>query len=155
MTNLPAQMLLDPQSHLGLIPALAQIHSDCVISDGTLATFRPDPKTGKMNMPALEAFWEKMIAEVVSGQREIVLQFASASSENATGGLELAGYASLYMPFSETGPFRSFVEKLMVSPRHRRKGIARRVMQRIEEVAEERNRGLVVSLCPSFLGRFA
>lgn len=49
------------------------------------------------------------------------------------------------MPASETGPFRSFVEKLMVSPEHRRKGYARNLMEGLEELAGERGRGLVVS----------
>jgi GNAT superfamily N-acetyltransferase len=144
MKDLPAPMLFDAGLHAGLIPSIAQIHADCVICDGTLATFLPDPTTGQMNMEALEAFWRKTAAEAASDQREIVLQFAYKTNDGDE--LELAGYASLFMPFAETGPFRSHVEKLMVSPKHRRKGIARVVMRRIEELAEERNRGLIVSL---------
>jgi GNAT superfamily N-acetyltransferase len=140
---LPDPILFDPELHQDLIPIIAQIHADCVTHDGTLATFLPDATTGQMNMNALEAFWRKMAAEVTSGQREIVMQFAHKTIEEDS--LELAGYASLYMPFSETGPFRSIVEKLMVSPKQRRKGIARVVMKRIETLAEERNRGLIVS----------
>jgi ribosomal protein S18 acetylase RimI-like enzyme len=49
------------------------------------------------------------------------------------------------MPVTETGPFRGEVNKLMVSPRHRRRGIARRVMGLLEEVARERGRHLLVS----------
>jgi GNAT superfamily N-acetyltransferase len=143
MQNLPAPMLFDPKVHQDLIPSLVQIHVDCVVHDGTLATFLPDPTTGQMDMEALKAFWRQMGAEVTSGQREIVLQFANKNVNE--DGLELAGFASLYMPFSQTGAFRSVVEKLMVSPSHRRKGIARAVMKRIEDVAEERNRGLIVS----------
>lgn len=144
MQNLPAPMLFDPKVHQDLIPSLVQIHVDCVIHDGTLATFLPDPMTGQMDMEAIKTFWRQMGVEVSSGQREIVLQFANKNSDD--DGLELAGFASLYMPFSQTGAFRSIVEKLMVSPRHRRKGIARAVMKRIEDVAEERKRGLIVSI---------
>jgi GNAT superfamily N-acetyltransferase len=53
----------------------------------------------------------------------------------------------LYMPVTETGPFRSEVEKLMVSPNHRFKGIARRLMAKLEDEAKARDRWLVVS-CP-------
>lgn len=49
------------------------------------------------------------------------------------------------MPVTETGPFRGEVEKLMVSPRHRLKGVARRLMDKLEAVARERHRELLVS----------
>lgn len=54
------------------------------------------------------------------------------------------GYVCLMMPASETGPFRGEVNKLMVSPRHRRKGVARRVMEKLEEVGRERGRTLLI-----------
>ena len=63
----------------------------------------------------------------------------------ATGHQELAGYVMLAMPESETGPFRGGVEKLLVSPRWREKGVARRVMVMLEELAKKEGRGLLVS----------
>jgi ribosomal protein S18 acetylase RimI-like enzyme len=56
---------------------------------------------------------------VVSGK--IIIQMAE---NQITGKLELAGYVMLGMPVTETGPFRGKVEKLLVAPEHRRKGIA-------------------------------
>ena len=44
------------------------------------------------------------------------------------------------MPSVETGPFRGEVEKLLVSPRFRKVGVARRVMEKLEEVAKEKGR---------------
>jgi len=61
-----------------------------------------------------------------------------------TGKEELAGYVMLAMPESETGPFRGGVEKLFVSPRWREKGVARRVMGMLEEVAKKEGRGLLM-----------
>lgn len=49
--------------------------------------------------------------------------------------LEVSGVVSLSTPFSQTGPFRAIVEKLLVSPFHRRKGIARLMMAKLESVA--------------------
>lgn len=57
---------------------------------------------------------------------------------------QLAGYVMLDKPESETGPWRGGVEKLLVSPRWRERGIARRVMEKLEEVAVSENRGLLV-----------
>ncbi|KAK5119204.1 hypothetical protein LTR85_007818 [Meristemomyces frigidus] len=72
--------------------------------------------------------WLTNSSQVESGTRFIVLQ---------ASGTELAGYVSLYMKPSETGPFRSSVEKLMFSSRHRRRGVAWRVMGLLEAVAKE------------------
>lgn len=58
---------------------------------------------------------------------------------------ELAGYVFLEKPFSETGPFRASVQKLLVSPKYRRRGIARILMAKLEEVAREEGRTLIVS----------
>jgi len=49
------------------------------------------------------------------------------------------------MPFAETGPFRGVVEKLLVSPAWRKKGIARALMKKLEEVAQKEGRSLLVS----------
>lgn len=49
--------------------------------------------------------------------------------------LEIAGLVSLATPYSETGPFRGLIEKLFTSPLHRRKGVARQVMAKLEQVA--------------------
>ncbi|EHY53226.1 hypothetical protein ABEF92_001621 [Exophiala dermatitidis] len=49
--------------------------------------------------------------------------------------LEVSGVVSLSTSTSQTGPFRALVEKLFVSPLHRRKGIARVIMSKLEQVA--------------------
>jgi GNAT superfamily N-acetyltransferase len=136
---LPAAVLYDSSKHAGIIAQLAQIHADCVTTDGTLATFLPDSE-GRMSLPKLEEYWKSRVAQVQDGSRDIILQFADDNED------ELMGYVSLWMPPSETGPFRSEVEKLMVSPKHRYKGVARRVMAKLEEVAKKKDRGLLVSI---------
>lgn len=68
-----------------------------------------------------------------------------------TGKLELAGYVMLGMPVTETGPFRGKVEKLLVAPEHRRKGIANGLMAKLEEVARAEKRTLLVSLFKLYL----
>lgn len=87
----------------------------------------------------LLAYWQSRSEDVKRGLRFIVLQLTDLE------GAEVAGYVCLYMPPSETGPFRGEVEKLMVSPDHRFKGVARRVMGKLESEAVERGRWLMVS----------
>ncbi|KIW64552.1 hypothetical protein PV04_09477 [Phialophora macrospora] len=54
--------------------------------------------------------------------------------------LEISGVVSLETPFSQTGPFRAVVQKLFVHPLHRRQGIARKLMARLETVALDHGR---------------
>jgi len=59
---------------------------------------------------------------------------------NTEAELEVAGVVSLSMPSSETGPFRALVQKLFVSPFHRRRGIATQLLTELERQALERGR---------------
>jgi len=62
-----------------------------------------------------------------------------------TGEEEVAGYAMLSMPASQTIVFVATVEKLLVPPEYRNKGIAKRMMAELEEVARKDGRLLLVS----------
>ena len=137
---LPPVVLFDPDVHSTpeIIAQMAQIHADCVLQDGTHATFLPDPSTGEMDMPKLRGFWEATTAETRTPHRVIALQFSTDAQT------ELIGFGGLHMPHWQTGPFRSQVQKLLVHPGHRRKGAARRVMAALESVAVERDAGLIV-----------
>ena len=134
---LPPARLFDPAKDQQLIHQLAQIYADCIITDHTTANFLPPLEQSK-----LVNYWLSKSAQVEQGEREIIMQTAPRKSVNAEE--ELLGYVSLYMPPSETGPFRGRIEKLLVSPKHRQKGVARRVMEKLEEVAIARGRGLLV-----------
>lgn len=139
--TLPPPRLFNPMKDLQLLPQFAQIHTDCITHDHQLATFLPPLEKGKM-----EAYWGKIAGRVSSGEVDIVIQFAETSDSDGAE-KEVAGYVCLMMPPTETGPFRASVEKLMVSPRHRRKGIAKRVMGVLEDVARSKHRELLVSRC--------
>lgn len=58
----------------------------------------------------------------------------------------VAGVCMLSTPMSETGPHRGFVEKFMVDPVFRGKGVGSRIMRMTEKVAEEKRAWLLVSL---------
>ncbi|PVH82617.1 acetyltransferase [Cadophora sp. DSE1049] len=130
-------ILYDPTKHAHLIPSLASLHAECITSPPyTIASFLPP-----LSLPRMEAWWTARAAEVAAGSRHIIMQLARNPE---TGKEEVAGYVMLAMPESETGPFRGGVEKLLVSPRWRERGIARRVMRVLEDVANREGRGLLM-----------
>lgn len=137
--TLPPPRLFNPVSDANLLPQLAQIHADCITNDNQLATFLPP-----LSHLRMLDYWRELSSDVEKGRTAVVLQFAEAEFADVEEG-EVAGYVCLMMPVTETGPFRGEVNKLMVSPKHRRKGVARRVMGLLEDVAREKGRHLLVS----------
>ncbi|KAF2724317.1 acyl-CoA N-acyltransferase [Polychaeton citri CBS 116435] len=144
-SKLPNPILYNPDKHVHLIPQLARIHGDCITTDGTLATFLPPLSTSK-----IIDFWTSYAASCSSSTdtttgRLIVLQLSSSSTPSGTDqNDEVLGYVSLSMPETETGPFRSEVLKLLVSPTARKMGVARRVMGALESDARNRGRELLM-----------
>jgi GNAT superfamily N-acetyltransferase len=130
--------IFDPTKHLHLLPQFLDIHQACITQDFTLAVFLPHLRNDEMLR-----WWEARVDEVRTGTRRII--FATKSPPD---GLEsvVAGIVSLSMPLAETGPFRGIVEKLLVSPRFRRRGVATTLMLKLEEVARAEGRPLLVSL---------
>jgi GNAT superfamily N-acetyltransferase len=127
----------NPKSHSHLIPQFVKIHQQCITSAPyTIATFLPPLDTTTMHK-----WWEARVQEAIEDNRTIIIQFAR---NETTGEEELAGYVMLGKPFSHTGPFRGIVEKLLVSPDHRRKGIAKRLMGKLESIAREVGRTMLV-----------
>lgn len=59
---------------------------------------------------------------------------------------QVVGAVVLHKPIAETGPFRADVLKLFISPDHRRKGLAKKLMVKLEEVARREGRTLLA--CP-------
>lgn len=103
-------ILYSPFQHAHLIPELVRVHAACITSPPyTTATFRP-PLSGKMDK--MTAFWTARAEEVAAGSRLIAMQMGRTEE----GKEELAGFVSLLLPESETGPYRGSVEKLLVDP---------------------------------------
>lgn len=154
------RLFTDSEAHL--IPYLAAIHANCITADHAIVTFLPP-----INHDRLLQFWKDCIAEVRAGTRAILLLFddsessdppvsvgpaaaapgnPGATSGKTLDGLHLMGVVMLSMPFSETGSFRGWVEKLLVSPKFRRRGGARALMGALEREALSRGKTLLV--CP-------
>ncbi|KAJ7351221.1 hypothetical protein DFH08DRAFT_935015 [Mycena albidolilacea] len=64
-------------------------------------------------------------------------------SEATDGAEQPAGFVILYRPLIEPSPFRGTVEKLLVSPKFHRRGLARKLMEKLEEEAKARTQTLL------------
>ncbi|KAJ7153058.1 acetyltransferase [Mycena crocata] len=129
-------IVFDPANpeHLALIPDFADIHIACIETDHTIATFTPP-----LNREVIIDWWKERVVDAAKGSRIIFMSFA----EDEEGRQALAGYVILFRPLTETGPFRGSVEKLLVSPKFRRRGIARQLMEKLEEEAKLRGQTLL------------
>jgi len=133
-STLPPPHLYNPQTSSPLIlHSIARLHAACITIDHTLATFLPPLSHDK-----ILASWNEWSSQVEAGTRVIVVQLTAADSN------EVAGVASLFMPETETGRHRSEVGRLLVSPDFRKRGLARGLMQVLEDVARDRGRWMVV-----------
>jgi ribosomal protein S18 acetylase RimI-like enzyme len=123
-----------------LVPYLAAIHANCITADQAIVSFLPP-----IDREKLLQFWRDMINQVRTGERLMVVLFDESMSPQPTQlGLQLMGVVMLSTPPSETGPFRGWIEKLLVSPRFRRKGAATALMRKLEEEALRKGRTLLV-----------
>lgn len=130
-------ILFNPKQHPHLLPSIASLHMACITHDHTLATFLPPLSHAKVLK-----MWQDCVAQVESGSRHIIMVLAPSASPSSQP--EVAGVVMLNKPFAETGPFRADVLKLFTSPNYRRKGVAKRLMVKLEEVARREERTLLV-----------
>lgn len=128
-----------PPLHSHLIPYIAAIHAACITHDRTIATFLPP-----LSHEKLLSWWKERIAEVNDGTRLIFMLVSELDEGARPKGPEIMGVVMLSMPFSETGAFRGFVEKLLVQKSFRGKGAARALMDALEAEAAPRGRTMLV-----------
>lgn len=151
----------DPKAHAHLTPYLAAIHASCITHDRAIATFLPP-----LSHEKLLSWWKERIAEVNDGKRRIWILVGESSHDAPTltataptgrpKGPEVMGVVMLAMPYSETGPFRGAVEKLLIHKSWRGKGGATALMAALEADAVKLGRTTLVRrhppLCPSTPG---
>jgi GNAT superfamily N-acetyltransferase len=131
-------ILYNPQLHSHIIPSLVAVHVACITrSTYTVATFLPP-----LDQAVMQKWWEDRAKEVVSGSRHIIMQMATNPT---TGKEEVAGVVMLDKPQSQTVPHTAWVEKLLVLPQWRRKGVTKGMMVKLEAVAKGEGRTLLVS----------
>jgi GNAT superfamily N-acetyltransferase len=88
--------------------------------------------------PAAEAaaYWSKVAAEVAGGERVVIVALEAAG--------RVVGCAHLALAGQPNGAHRAEVQKVLVHRRARRQGIARRLMQQVEQAARAAGRTLLV-----------
>lgn len=129
-----------PSQHTHLIPAIIQMHIDCIQSDGALLRFHPPFTPEKVQK--METFWNERFSQISTGRRITLIALVSPDGKDQG---DVAGIIELGMPEADTGPFRGDVEMLMVSPNYRRRGIANKLLHELEQIAKEKKRTLLVS----------
>lgn len=130
-----------------LLESIVNLHASCILNDHTMATFIPPLSQNRMQQR-----WQSFLDEGSAGKR-VILIFISPTADRTKPPCdvrfpfnktdwptlspteELSGVVSLAMPDSETGPFRGTVQNLFISPYHRRKGIARKLLEELERQA--------------------
>ncbi|EKJ77256.1 hypothetical protein NXS19_010014 [Fusarium pseudograminearum] len=131
--------IFSPGQHGHLIPYLAAIHASCITHDRTIAEFLPP-----LSHEKLLAWWKERIAEVADGKRLIFILLNQTEPGVRPKGPDVVGVVMLYMPSSETGPFRGVVEKLFVHTACRRRGGAKTLMSTLESEATKRGRTILL-----------
>jgi acetyltransferase len=104
---------------------LKQLLTDCVNDGASIGFLAPLPDA------EAEAYWRKVGAEAQAGQRLIF-----AAREGAGG--TIIGSAQLGLESRPNGRHRAEVQKVMVRPTHRRRGIAAALMTQVEAAARDR-----------------
>ncbi|KAM0458141.1 hypothetical protein ACHAPV_001513 [Trichoderma viride] len=129
----------DVSAHSHLIPYLAALHASCITHDHTIATFLLP-----LSHEKLLAWWKERIGETNGEKRVMLLLVSDLDPNGPIRGPEIKGVVMLWMPCSETGSFRGFVENLLVHKTHRGKGAAKALMSAIETEALNRGRKLLL-----------
>jgi acetyltransferase len=112
-----------------LLPQLVALLQD-VVHSGSSVGFLPP-----LTLEAAQEYWLETLNEVAQGQRILLV---SSEAGDVTGAVQLA------LVTKQNGLHRAEVQKLLVHTRFRQRGIARALMDAIENSAREAGRTLLV-----------
>ncbi|KAL1758907.1 hypothetical protein FB107DRAFT_271637 [Schizophyllum commune] len=121
----------DHAKHQHLLPAFGDIHVACMEHDRTVATILTYDREKATKI------YRACAEETLTGRCTMIFGMTSVEDGRPP---EVVGYVTLAKPDTETGQFRGSVQKLMGSPRYRKKGAARALMDKIEEIADAEGR---------------
>lgn len=112
-----------------LLAALCDVLQDCV-ADGASVGF-----INAADRAAIERFWQDKIYSLASGDNQLLVAY----QQGVIVATVMVGFSA--MP---NGRHRAEISKLLVQPRARRQGIARRLMQQAEQLAQQQGKTLLV-----------
>ena len=109
---------------------LAALLQACVEAGASIGFLAP------LSREDAEVYWNKVAADIRAGGRVVLV-----ARETASG--RIVGSAQLALEPRANGRHRAEVQKVMVLPSHRRRGVARALMQEIETRARAEGRSLL------------
>ncbi len=112
-----------------LLAALSDVLQDCV-ADGASVGF-----VDAQDRAVIERFWQDKIASLAGGDNQLLVAY----QQNTVVATVMLSFSA--MP---NGRHRAEISKLLVHPRARRQGIARRLMQQAEQLAAAQGKTLLV-----------
>jgi len=107
---------------------LAEILHACVADGASVGFILPHTQA------EAKSFWQGLLAEVDGGARRLYVALDQGQP---------AGVVTLITAMPGNQPHRGEVSKLLVHPGHRRKGLARQLMQHLEAEARRIGKGLL------------
>jgi len=120
--------VLDAAAAASAERSLAQVLTACV-AGGASVSFLPP-----LAPDVAHAFWRRQATEVATGGRVLIAGWADGA---------LAGCVTLDLDTAPNQTQRAEVQMLLVHPAHRRRGLARALMQRLETEATQHGRTLL------------
>jgi GNAT superfamily N-acetyltransferase len=113
-----------------LAEALAAVLIDCVEGGASVSFMLPLPRDTAL------AFWRGVVDGVARGERALLV------AEDAAG--RIVGTVQLVMAMPDNQPHRADVAKMLVHRQARRRGLAQRLLQAVDEVARAEGRTVLV-----------
>ena len=121
--------LLDASSAMRKADDLIELLQDAVDSGASIGFLPP------LRREDASGYWRAIFQEMAAGKRLVL---------GAIDGERLVGSAQLELASKANALHRAEVQRVLVHRRVRRQGIAERLMRKVEEVARERGRSLLV-----------
>ncbi len=115
---------------VGYVDALADVLIDCVEGGASVSFMLPLPREKAV------AFWRNVAEGVVRNERVLLI------AEDRAG--EILGTVQMIVSQPDNQPHRADIAKMLVHRKARRRGIARRLMDAIDDVAREEGKTVLV-----------
>jgi len=112
------------------VEALAEVLVDCVEGRASVSFMLPLPREKAV------AFWRGVAEGVARGERALVI------AEDGEG--RIVGTVQMVLSQPDNQPHRADIAKMLVHRRARRRGIAQRLMNAIDEIAREEGKTVLV-----------
>lgn len=137
MTPTISVQRLDGAQATAAIDALAEVLIDCVEGGASVSFMLP------LTRERATAFWREVADGVAHGERALLVARRASASDGKPDG-EIVGTVQLVLDVPENQPHRADVAKMLVHRSARRQGVARQLMDALDDVARSEGRHVLV-----------